>query len=57
MELFSVGSQESCRLFSLITIARNVRNMLIKLADDSHFRDTLNREENKEVNMNWMILR
>jgi len=39
------------------TMACNVRNVLMKPADDPNFRDTLNREENKKVNMNWMILR
>lgn len=57
MEFFNVRSWESCRVFSLMTMARNVRNVLMKLADDPNFRDTLNREENKKVNTNWMILR
>lgn len=47
----------SCQVFSLMTMARNLRNALMKLADDPNFRDTVNREENKKVNMNWMILR
>lgn len=57
MEFFNVRSWESCRVFSLMTMARNVRNVLMKLVDDPSFRDTLNREENKTVNTNWMILR
>lgn len=47
----------SCWVFSLMTMVHNVRNVLMKLADDPNFRDTLNRNEIKKLNTNWMTLR
>lgn len=58
MELFSIGLRNlSRRVLSLMTMACNERNVLMKLADQPSFKDTVKGEESKKVNTKRRILR